>query len=57
MKKKVKDEGMEFQRYKKLRKAVRRQPDLRGRYRKVMKAQQQKKRGKGAPEKKEEGGR
>ncbi len=42
MKKKVKAEGMSFDRYQRLRKAISRDPDLRGRYRKHMKARESK---------------
>jgi hypothetical protein len=56
MKKKVEKKGMEWERYRKLRKAINQQPELRERYRKEMKAQQDAKKGrKGSPRKK--GGR
>jgi hypothetical protein len=53
MKKKVQAEGMSFDRYRELRKAVSRRPELRSRYRKHMKAMQKKERGKSAPKKEE----
>lgn len=53
MKNKVEKEGMEWKRYRKLRKAINQQPELRERYRKEMAKQQDAKKGrKGKPRKK-----
>lgn len=55
MKKKVRSKGMKWKRYRKISQGINRQPDLRQRYRKMMKKEQKGKEGQGSPKKKQKG--